>query len=149
MFLPVLWILSACTTENSQIEDVAIEEARTGLRAELKTALEERMNGKEILKENYLNKILDRTEFKVGHIERSDASAKVQVKINTIPLKVRESLTEIMVKVDPTQQNNFNVPDALGLIFKQFAMEPSATVEIQKSILLKKEGVWKAQLASP
>ena len=59
MFLPVLWILSACTTENSQIEDVAIEEARTGLRAELKTALEERMNGKEILKENYLNKIVN------------------------------------------------------------------------------------------
>ena len=145
VLFPLLWNLTACTTESSQIEDVGIDGARAELKGELKKSLDDRMQGKEILKENYLNKILDRTEFSVEEVDRSEASAKVKVKIKTVPLKVREALTDIMVKVDPVQENNFNVPDALALISKQYGLEPSADLEMKKTILLKKEGVWKAQ----
>ncbi len=145
MILSLLWILQGCTTEGSQIQDVAVDEARLQLKTEMSKALDERMNGKAILKENYLQKILDRTEIEVIETEKSEALAKVQVKIKTVPLKVREALTDIMVKIDPSQENNFNVPDALILIFKQYKMSPSAVQEIQKIIVLKKDGVWKAQ----
>lgn len=146
VLISLLWNLTGCTTESSQIEDVGIDGARAELKTELKKSLDDRMQGKEILKENYLNKILDRTEFSVDEVDRSEASAKVQVKIKTVPLKVREALTDIMVKVDPAQENNFNVPDALALISKQYGLEPSAGLEMKKTILLKKDGVWKAQV---
>ena len=147
ILLPLLWILNSCTTEGSQIEDVALDEAKSQLKTEMKTALEERMKGKDILKENYLNKILDRTEVTIGEVSKSAASAKVQVKIKTVPLKVREALTDIMIKLDPAQENNFNVPDALAMISKQLGVEPSAGQEIKKDILLKKDSVWKLQSA--
>lgn len=147
ILLPLLWILSSCTTEGSQIEDVALDEAKSQLKTEMKTALEERMKGKDILKENYLNKILDRTEVTIGEVSKSASSAKVQVKIKTVPLKVREALTDIMIKLDPAQENNFNVPDALAMISKQLGVEPSVGQEIKKEILLKKDSVWKIQSA--
>lgn len=147
--MPFLWILNACTTESSQIEDVSLDEARFQLKTEMKAVLDERMKGKEILKENYLSKVLDRSEFKVNDVKRSDETAKVQIEIKTIPLKVREALTDIMVKLDPAQENNFNVPDALSLISKQLGVDPSASFQIQKLILLKKDAIWKVQSPKP
>ena len=137
--------MQGCTTEGSQIQDVAVDEARMQLKTEMSKALDARMNGKAILKANYLQKILDRTEVEVMGTDKSEALAKVQVKIKTVPLKVREALTDIMIKIDPSQENNFNVPDALILIFKQYKMNSAEVQEIQKTIILKKDGVWKAQ----
>ncbi len=147
--LPLLWFLNACTTEGSQIEDVSLEEAKLQLRTELKSILDERMKGKEILKENYISKVLDRSEFKVSDVKRFDDAAKVQIEIRTVPLKVREALMDIMVKLDPAQQNNFNIPDALSMISKQLGVDSSAAFQIQKLILLKKETIWKAQPLKP
>lgn len=145
----LLWILNACTTEGSQIEDVSLDEARLQLRTELKATLDERIKGKEILKENYLSKVLDRSEFKVNEVKKTDDFAKVQVEIKTVPLKVRDTLTDIMAKLDAAQENNFNVPDALSMISKQLGVDSSANLQIQKLILLKKETVWKAQASKP
>ena len=147
--MPLFWILNSCTTEGSQIEDVSLDEARLQLKSEMKATLDERIKGKEILKENYLSKVLDRSEFKVNDVKRSDETAKVQVEIKTIPLKVREALIDIMAKLDPAQENNFNVPDALSLISKQLGVDSSVSMPLQKLILLKKETVWKAQLPKP
>ncbi len=147
--LPLLWILNSCTTEGSQIEDVSLDEARLQFKSEIKATLDERIKGKEILKENYLSKVLDRSEFKVNDVKKTADTAKVQVEIKTVPLKVREALTDIMVKLDPAQENNFNVPDALSMISKQLGVDSSANLQIQKIILLKKETVWKAQAPKP
>ena len=47
--ISLLWILQGCTTEGSQIQDVAVDEARLQLKTEMSKALDERMNGKAIL----------------------------------------------------------------------------------------------------
>jgi ribosomal protein S6E (S10) len=147
--LLVIGLLHGCTSEESQIKDVALEEAQQEYTSEIHAAVNERVHGKEIVKDNMVGKIIGRTEFEVDKVEITGTTANVVVKMKTVPLKVREALTDILVKLDPARENNFNVPDAIAMIYQQLGLKPEETSEAKKIITLHKDTVWKAQKPAP
>ena len=113
------------------------------METEVLTQYSEKIKDKAILRQNYVGKIIDRSEFSVVKIEKGTQTAKVFLKIKTIPLKVRQAMVDIMAKIEANRENNFNVPDAMAIVYRQLGIEVGTLIEQEKTIQLHKDAVWK------
>jgi hypothetical protein len=152
LILHVCWLgclsayLFSCTSEESKIKDLAVDEAKSQLLRDLKKNANEYIDGKKILKENYYDKVIDQSEFEVMAVDKSDSAAKVRVKTSTISPKIRQALVEIIAKVPPSRENNFNVPDALSMISSQMGIPRGSLEDSERTVILEKSGDnWKVR----
>lgn len=137
--------LMACTSEETQLQELSVEGAQNQLRMHLRELLDEKFKGKNILKSNYCNRVVDRTQFEVLSLSKTGSTAQAKVRVKTVPENVRTALTEIMAKLDPAKENNFNVPDALSMIYRHLAVDPNTFSEQEFTVDLVKNGDWQVK----
>lgn len=143
-FCVLLW---ACTSEQDKLNQAASEAASLQFQSELKEEISKAVSGKTNLQATAVDIVTKRSEFEILKSEIRGTSAEVEVRVLTIPTKVRTSLIEIIAKLDSQKERNFNVPDAIGLISLQMGVPPEERATLNYKFKFRNEGGWKNQAA--
>jgi fructose/tagatose bisphosphate aldolase len=114
-----LLMLVACTSEESKVQETALEGA----------------------KEIFQKEVREKSDFEVQKIEIQGDTAQAVVQALTVPLKARAALIEIMGKLDEKKERNFNVSDALRIITQQMDLTETKSLQVYK-LRLEKSGRW-------
>ena len=127
-------------TSNSEIESLSIDSAKAKMKSKFLLEADQAIKGKANMKSIYATVILGHSEFEIENSNISESSARVIVKVKTVPLSVREKLMGVVEKLDEWKDSRFNMSDALGLVKKQLNNQDTATENIL--IELRKSGDW-------
>jgi len=145
IFVSILSVsLFLACSEESKIKEVAIEAARAQYQAEIRDELAKNITGKNNLQKTATLILLEKADFEVQKSEIQGNNATVDVQAQRIPAKAKQSLIDIMSRLDEKKEARFNVPDALKMIYPQVGLEPDEKESAIYKIKLKKEGSWKA-----
>jgi len=145
IFVSILSVsLFLACSEESKIKEVAIEAARAQYQAEIRDELAKNITGKNNLQKTATLILLEKADFEVQKSEIQGDNATVDVQVQRVPAKAKQSLIDIMSRLDEKKEARFNVPDALKMIYPQVGLEPDEKESAIYKIKLKKEGSWKA-----
>lgn len=144
LFFLVLGLVTACSQE-SKIRDVVQENAEKQLRQETEAEADKAFSGKDILRKNYVNAIVSKSEVSVENVVVHDADATATARIHLAPDKVRGALLEILRRLDVSKTDSFNMSDALRMISQQMQVPAEETSEKSIDYKLHKDGDWKVQ----
>jgi hypothetical protein len=143
VMLSFLSFATACTSDADKAQDAALESAKEQFQTELREELGKAITGHDKVQFTTVDQITKRTEFTVLKKEVKDSQADFEIQAKTIPVKVKNSLIEIISRLDSKVEGRFNVSDALKLISQQLGLGPEeSSVQVYK-LKLKKEGDWK------
>jgi len=141
--LPLVFILAACTSDDSKLEGQAIEEATKQFQTELKEELAKTVTGKEKIQFTAVDIITKKTGFEIAKKNITSSSAHFEIHANTLPSKVRVTLFEIMGRLDPAKEARFNVSDAIALTTKNLGLSSDERTSQIYKLNFKKEGTWR------
>jgi len=141
--LSLVFLLVGCT-EESKVKNAAIEAAKERFQAQAREDIAKSVIGKENLQKTAVKVLTDKSEFNVQEVEIHGPQASVAIVVSTIPHQERETLIEIMAKLDDKKEATFNVSNALNLIRGQLQLDAKSEESIYKIKLQKQDG-WKAQ----
>lgn len=147
--LPFFFILGAAAlftgcTEASKVRTAALKEAHIEFHKSLQKEADNRIDGKENLRREYVEEIERKSEFTLETVDVEGPSAQAHVQIKTIPPRVRLNLMGVINYRKGSSDFSFNIPDALNLVFKKMGKSPSERSTQDLQIHLKKDGKWKA-----
>lgn len=131
-------------TEASKVKTAALKEARIEFHKSLQKEADNRIDGKDNLKRQYIEEIERKSDFSVEAVDVEGPAAQAHVQIKTVPPRVRVNLMGVINYRKGGSDFSFNVPDALNLVFKKMGKSPSERSTQNLQIHLKKDGKWKA-----
>lgn len=135
------FVLFACTQE-SKIKSATEEGVRAKIEAGLREESAPLLPERKILQSIYVHTFLKKTEVEIENVDISGDSAVVTVTVKTIADPIRRSLREVILKLDPSRQDAFNVSDALGLVAGQMKLDQTI-VSKKSTVHLRKGDEWK------
>lgn len=130
----------ACTSEESKVKTLALEEAKDRFQAEVKEEMAKSITGKPHIQTTAVRVFTERSDFEVQKLEIQGDTAMAVVQALTVPAKARTAVIEIMGKLDPTKEARFNVPDALKLTLHQMELTETRSLQVYKVRLSKSDG---------
>lgn len=143
LFFTVL-VTSACTSEQEKIEELIIESARPAIEAEITNEANAHIARQENLKTNYINIVKGKTEYVVSGLVIQGNSATAVLTVKTVYAPARKALMEIINKRDIKKSDlQFNVSDALTMVYQHLKIPTSQSSEMQFSYTLSKSNDWK------
>lgn len=134
-------LVFGCSDE-SKVKSAALEGGQARFQALMREEIGKSVTGKENLQKTAVTVLTDRSEFSVDKIQINGDEATAVVIITTVPQKEREALVEIMAKLDPKKEMNFNVSNALNLIREQLQLARDTEGMSYKLVLRKSDGAW-------
>lgn len=138
-------VVSACTSEEGKLKQLAIDSATQQFRSELKEEISKGVSEKLNLQATAVDIVTKRTEFEVLKSEVRGKDADVEVLAKTIPAKVKTSLIEIIARLDPRKERNLNVSDAIDLISQQMGISSDERATLVYRFKFKNKGSWQKQ----
>jgi hypothetical protein len=136
-----LLMLVACTSEESKVQETALEGAKEIFQKEVREDIAKGVSGKANLQNTAVLILTEKSDFEVQKIEIQGDTAQAVVQALTVPLKARAALIEIMGKLDEKKERNFNVSDALRIITQQMDLTETKSLQVYK-LRLEKSGRW-------
>lgn len=136
----MLCCLAACTSEESKIKELAVEEAKSRFQTEVKEEMAKNITGKPHIQFTAARVFTEKSDFEVQKLDMNGDSAMAVVQALTVPTKARTAMIEIMGKLDPAKERNFNVPDALTMTLKNLELTETRSLQVYKVRLTKNDG---------
>ncbi|WP_413288079.1 hypothetical protein [Bdellovibrio sp. HCB337] len=130
----------ACTSEESEVKALAIEEAKAQFQAEVREEMAKNITGKPHIQTTAVRVFTERSDFEVQKLDMQGNSALAVVQALAVPAKARTAMIEIMGKLDPAKERNFNVPDALKMTLQNLEMTETRSLHVYKVRLTKSDG---------
>lgn len=141
--LGLVLVLGACTSEESKVKTAAIEAARMRLHAQMREEIVKSVTGKDNLQKTAAHILTEKAELEVSQFELKGNKASVTVEIQVVPEKVRQTLIEIMAKLDEKKEKTFNVSNAIGLINQQLGLDDGSRDLMVYKLNLEKNKEWR------
>lgn len=148
--LSLIWsvFVLGCTSDESRMQDRALAEAKELYRQEALDDIAKGVTGKAALQKTAAHVLTEKAKFEVQKVDVQRGAAVVVVQALTVPLKARSALIEIMGKLDPSKERNFNVSDALQMILQQMELVETRSLLVYK-IKFEKSNGWQVVKESP
>lgn len=114
---------------------------RQRLEAEYREESASLLPERRILQAVYVRVLTEKTEIDVDDVEIAGDAATATVTVKTVAKPIRDSLREIIGRLDPAKQDAFNMPDALRMVAGQMALD-EPVVSQTKKVKLRKGDDW-------
>jgi len=114
----VFFGLTACTSE-SKAKKEALKQAQWDYEIHLKEEVNNKIDSKHPLLNDYLMFLSKRTEYEVENVIKNDSQFLIVVSVRTVRDSLRFDLENVIQKLSPHQYSKFNFGDALDMIKTQ------------------------------
>lgn len=136
--LPLVVLLSC--TQGGKVKETAANHVREKKKTEYTAEAASIPSSLNHLKATYIRVLTEKTLIEIDDVEISGETASAVATVKFPSTAVRQSLREIIQRLNPAKQEAFNVPDALNMVGGQ--MQDPLTTE-RASLKLKKDDGWR------
>ncbi len=138
-----VFVFGACSNE-SKVKSLALESAESKFTIDLKKEAADMVEGKDVLRTNYVAAVMGKTEFEVESVSVTGSTATAEVKVKTVPLMVRQNVLMIINKLGPGKEKDFrfNASDAISLTAQRMQLKPDARTEQTYKMIFQKGDSW-------